>query len=139
MPKFVATLHAFHDAGALLNDLGLIGNKHGFIFVSTASVLLFLGSSCFCSLAWTISAGGAGHDVIFLAWGIASVEIHLMSASQDQTPEQLKRELPKPYLKPDGTLVIPHNSDPKYHWWRGGQKVEELKAHGISSFHFFRE
>jgi len=41
--------------------------------------------------------------------------------------------LPKPYLKADGTLVIPMLSDPKYHWWKkGGQAVgktvQELKA-----------
>jgi hypothetical protein len=41
--------------------------------------------------------------------------------------------LPKPYLNPDGTLVIPMLADAKYHWWKpGGQAVrktmEELQA-----------
>jgi hypothetical protein len=46
----------------------------------------------------------------------------MASAPTNDTP-------PKPYLKADGTLVIPSNSDPKYHWWKpGGQKVEKTMA-----------
>lgn len=52
-----------------------------------------------------------------------------MSASLDKsqpTPAPTSEPLPKPYLKTDGTLVIPVNSDPKYHYWKkGGQKVEK--------------
>lgn len=52
-----------------------------------------------------------------------------MSASLDksQTPAApAPSELPKPYFKPDGTLVIPFDSDPKYHWWKqGGQKLQK--------------
>ena len=29
----------------------------------------------------------------------------------------------KPYLDERGTLIIPTDSDPKYHYWRGGQSV----------------
>lgn len=37
--------------------------------------------------------------------------------------------LPKPYLAPDGTLVIPFDSEPKYHWWvKGAQSIEKTKA-----------
>ena len=44
--------------------------------------------------------------------------------------------LPKPYLNPDGTLVIPMLADAKYHWWKpGGQTVrktlEELQAMAV--------
>ena len=39
-----------------------------------------------------------------------------------------------PYLTPGGDLVIPFDSDPKYHWWKSGQSVKatiaELKAAG---------
>jgi len=42
------------------------------------------------------------------------------------------RPLRQPYLTPGGDLVIPFDSDPKYHWWKGGQSVKatiaELKA-----------
>jgi hypothetical protein len=42
------------------------------------------------------------------------------------------RPLREPYLTPGGDLVIPFDSDPKYHWWKGGQSVKntiaELKA-----------
>jgi len=52
-----------------------------------------------------------------------------MSASLDKSPPPSVPSndlLPKPYLKADGTLVIPVNSDPKYHYWKkGGQKVEK--------------
>lgn len=36
--------------------------------------------------------------------------------------------LPLPYLTPGGTLVIPFASDPKYHWWKGGQSVDCTRA-----------
>lgn len=28
-----------------------------------------------------------------------------------------------PYLNKHGTLIIPTDSDPKYHYWKGGQSV----------------
>jgi hypothetical protein len=34
---------------------------------------------------------------------------------------------PLPYFMRDGTLVIPFNSDPKYHWWKGGMHVWEVR------------
>ena len=33
----------------------------------------------------------------------------------------------KPHIMHDGTLVIPFASDAKYHWWRGGQTVEQTR------------
>ena len=34
-----------------------------------------------------------------------------------------------PYLTPTGDLVIPFDSDPKYHWWKtGGQSVASTRA-----------
>jgi hypothetical protein len=38
------------------------------------------------------------------------------------------KSLPLPYLTPSGTLVIPFDSDPKYHWWKTGQSVEQTRA-----------
>lgn len=41
-----------------------------------------------------------------------------------------------PYLAADGTLVIPFDSDPKYHWWKNGQSVHQTKEEvlaGIAS------
>lgn len=37
-------------------------------------------------------------------------------------------ELPKPFFTPGGDLSIPFASDPKYHWWKGGQSVEQTRA-----------
>jgi hypothetical protein len=34
----------------------------------------------------------------------------------------------KPYFTADGTLRIPFDSDPKYHWWKGGQTVKKTIA-----------
>jgi hypothetical protein len=35
----------------------------------------------------------------------------------------------EPHLTPGGTLVIPFDSDPKYHWWKpGGQSVKQTLA-----------
>jgi len=38
----------------------------------------------------------------------------------------------QPYINEDGVLVIRFDSDPKYHWWNGGQSaletLRELKA-----------
>jgi len=59
-----------------------------------------------------------------------------MSAHQDKsevTTGSTHENLPKPYLNPDGTLVIPMLCDPKYLWWKaGGQTVQktlkELRA-----------
>ncbi len=31
----------------------------------------------------------------------------------------------KPYMNKDGTLVIPFESDPQYHWWAGGQSIAD--------------
>jgi hypothetical protein len=64
-----------------------------------------------------------------------------MSASLDKSQlsaPPASPDLPKPYVNADGTLVIPMNSDPKYHWWKpGGQKlaktVEELRAQAGSA------
>lgn len=31
----------------------------------------------------------------------------------------------KPYLNQHRTLIIPFSSDPKYHWWAGGQSIAD--------------
>lgn len=38
---------------------------------------------------------------------------------------QMKKETSLPYLDDNGNLVIPFNSDKKYHWWNGGQSTKE--------------
>ena len=45
------------------------------------------------------------------------------------TTASTNETLPKPYLNPDGTLVIPMLADAKYHWWKpGGQTVQKTLA-----------
>ena len=31
----------------------------------------------------------------------------------------------RPFIDSDGGLVLPFESDKRYHWWSGGQSVEE--------------
>ena len=51
------------------------------------------------------------------------------TTSKLETKETASGEsLPLPYLTPGGTLVIPFASDPKYHWWKGGQSVKQTLA-----------
>ena len=44
--------------------------------------------------------------------------------TQDSAAAPLVRRR-DPHLTPGGTLVIPFDSDPKYHWWKGGQSVKQ--------------
>ena len=39
----------------------------------------------------------------------------------------LKAHELRPYFASDGSLVIPFGSDPRYHYWRGGQSVAETE------------
>jgi hypothetical protein len=42
--------------------------------------------------------------------------------------EILKRTgkvVPLPYLDDSGDVVIPFDSDPRFHWWAGGQTLKE--------------
>jgi hypothetical protein len=38
------------------------------------------------------------------------------------------KPLRKPYMNKDGTLVIPFDSNPQYHWWAGGQSIADTLA-----------
>lgn len=45
---------------------------------------------------------------------------------ENTTPEQIK-----PYVTSFGVLIIPWNSDPRYHYWKGGQSLcDTLKELG---------
>ena len=44
---------------------------------------------------------------------------------QGAPPPERRRE---PFLTADGDLSIPFDSDPKYHWWKGGQSVKQTLA-----------
>ncbi len=56
-----------------------------------------------------------------------------MAAKKSMEPEvacveSTSKPLRVPYLTLGGTLVIPFDSDPKYHWWKTGQSVEQTRA-----------
>ena len=62
-----------------------------------------------------------------------------VSPPPEQLPEALRRALtqhkadvlaamarcPRPYLTSRGELIVPHDADPKYYWWNGGQTIQE--------------
>jgi len=40
----------------------------------------------------------------------------------------LNEEHPEPFFQPNGNLVIPFDSDPKYHYWKsGGMKLKDIE------------
>ena len=53
-----------------------------------------------------------------------SCEIPKINTDKTDT---MKENQPKPYLTQFGDLVIPFDSDPRFHWWKpGGLKSSEL-------------
>ncbi|MDB6110471.1 MAG: hypothetical protein JWR69_2221 [Pedosphaera sp.] len=44
-------------------------------------------------------------------------------APQSATP----KDESMPYCTPDGTLVVPFDSPARYHWWKGGQSVNQTR------------
>ena len=47
----------------------------------------------------------------------------------EKRPENTDR----PYFDERGALIIPFGSDPRYHWWKGGQSdIETLREQGAS-------
>ncbi|MBF0297149.1 MAG: hypothetical protein HQK51_00385 [Oligoflexia bacterium] len=47
------------------------------------------------------------------------------SSTKDLLVMQKNRNPYIDYSKREPTLIIPHNSDPKYHWWNGGKNIEQ--------------
>lgn len=67
--------------------------------------------------------------------GLLTSEIKdVLTLSKKEIIEELKdiQKANKPYIDKYGVLVISFDSDPKYHWWAGGQSVlktlQELRA-----------
>jgi hypothetical protein len=50
---------------------------------------------------------------------------HIIKDSDLSVPSVPRRQ---PHFTAGGVLVIPFDSDPKYHWWRGGQSVADSIA-----------
>jgi len=64
--------------------------------------------------------GNDDYDLTGLGGNQGNIDV----SKTEPAPEKLER----PHLTPGGTLVIPMNSDPKYHWWNGGQSVAATRA-----------
>jgi hypothetical protein len=62
---------------------------------------------------------------------IETIEMLSVRVAQGETAksEPVRAEEPRiPYFTADGTLRIPFDCDPKYHWWKGGQSVKKTIA-----------
>ena len=42
-----------------------------------------------------------------------------------QQKDEMLALLTRPHINSRGELIVPFNSDPRYHWWNGGQPVRE--------------
>src|SRR5262245_2310959 len=59
----------------------------------------------------------------------ASKLIEVLRATLKQRKAEvlvLLSQRPRPYLTPDGELIIPFACDPCYHWWAGRMSVAEI-------------
>jgi len=48
-----------------------------------------------------------------------------LAPKETKAPTLVVVKRDRPFIDTDGGLVIPFASDRKYHWWAGGQSVEE--------------
>lgn len=55
----------------------------------------------------------------------AKALLHILRDHKSEIVSFLKVAMPKPCMEADGGLVIPFESEPHYHWWKGGQGVKE--------------
>lgn len=51
--------------------------------------------------------------------------IEELRARKPEVLEFLKAQRPLPYFDLDGSLVIPFMADPRFHYWNGGQSIED--------------
>ncbi|MBT3511057.1 MAG: hypothetical protein HN472_16125 [Nitrospina sp.] len=50
-----------------------------------------------------------------------------LKAFKPKIIDSLNKERPEPFFQPNGSLVIPFDSDPKYHYWKtGGMKLKDI-------------
>ena len=68
-------------------------------------------------------------------WKSHFVEDEMRSAGSGPGSQrkEANRAVRKPFLTAGGTLVIAFDSDPKSHWWKGGQGVNKTLAEARES------
>jgi hypothetical protein len=77
------------------------------------------------------SGGHRGNQDVYrptdtVSLGVSQGDIE-QSEKNDADPVISKPAYREPYFTADGTLVIPFDSDPKYHWWKDGQSVKQTR------------
>lgn len=48
------------------------------------------------------------------------------SPAQEDKREDTHNLKPAPFISPEGDLIVPFNTDPEYHWWKGGKNLKEI-------------
>ncbi len=81
-------------------------------------------------IGYRVSLRGDSLSLIYCGNGEPPVEkvkplLAELKAQKAEAIAYLRRSLPRPYLETDGNLVIPFESDGRFHWWAGGQTVSK--------------
>lgn len=95
--------------------IGPLGDSRGFIEVSRAENEITQGNI------------GDSHSDSEISRGF----VEDSASGTQQKPDLIDKSAP--HLLADGTLVIPFNSDPKYHWWKGGQSIAQTRAEVLAA------
>jgi len=88
------------------------------------------------ALGYSITLEGENIRLRYVGIGEQPTEaqpfIQMLKDHKAEAVEYLKQAQPLPYLDLDGSVVIPFNSDPRFHYWHGGQSIatteEEVKG-----------
>jgi hypothetical protein len=81
------------------------------------------------ALGYSIILEGENIRLRYLGMGAQPAEaaplIRELKEKKAEAVAYLKETRPLPYFDLDGSVVIPFDSDPKYHWWHFGQLPSE--------------
>ena len=79
------------------------------------------------ALGYSISLDGENIRLRYLGLGVHPPEaqplMDALKACKAGAVAYLKEVTPLPHFGPDGGLIIPFGSDPRYHYWAGGQST----------------
>jgi len=84
------------------------------------------------ALGYSITLEGENIRLRYLGIGTQPAEagplIEVLKVQKAEAVEYLKAQRPLPTLDEHGSLErLPFDSDPRFHWWNGGQSAEETE------------
>lgn len=59
---------------------------------------------------------------------VKSRKAEIISYLMEVKAFEMTEAAPEPFIEKCGTLVIPFDCHPRYHWWNGGQSVKETEG-----------